>query len=615
MRADKNKMNSNEKHNNETHLAHLVHRQAKAHGNRCAIRYKDYDAGHWVSVNWSEFSQKVQNVACAMLNYGVEVQENIGIFSQNMPQCFYVDFAAFDLRAVVVPLYATSSEVQVQHIVNNTSIRILFVDEQQQYDVAYRVLSVCPTLHQLVVFDRKVMLNGQDKSSVFFDEFISQTFSDDCKEKVNRRMNEVSFDDLATILFTSGTTGESKGVMLHHSCYRAAIRAHVEELTWMSHKDVILNFLPLTHVFERTWLYICLTIGAPVCINRYPARIRESMLEIRPTAMCSVPRFWEKIYHGAMEEINRATGVKRKILMDALKVGRMYYIDYIQKGKTPPLRLAMQNSFYERTVFSFLKKRIGLENGRFFPTAGATISKEVEEFVHSVGIGMIVGYGLTESTATVTLFWRNKFVIGSVGKPLSGVEVKIGANDEICIRGETITKGYYHNEIATQDSFDEEGWFHTGDAGYFKDGCLYLTDRIKDLFKTSNGKYIAPQSLETRLIVDRFIDQIVIIADNRKYVSALIVPNYVLLKDYAQKKDIHYNTIEDLLENSQIHELFEERIETLQQQFASYEQIKRFTLLPSPFSLENGELSNTLKIKRNVVNKNYAILIEKMYEK
>ena len=330
--------------------------------------------------------------------------------------------------------------------------------------------------------------------------------------------------------------------------------------------------------------------------------------------MCSVPRFWEKVYAGVQEKINEATGLKKALMLDAIRVGKVHNLDYLRLGKTPPVMNQLKYKFYEKTIYSLLKKTIGIENGNFFPTAGAAVPDEITEFVHSVGINMIVGYGLTESTATVSCALPTGYDIGSVGVVLPGVEVKIGDNNEILLRGKSITKGYYRKAEATAAAIDSEGWFHTGDAGYFKNGQLYLTERIKDLFKTSNGKYIAPQALETKLVIDRYIDQIAIIADQRKFVSALIVPVYGLVKEYAKEKGIEYKNMNELLLHPKVQGLFRARIETLQQQFAHYEQIKRFTLLTEPFSMERGELTNTLKLKRSVVAVNYKDVIEKMYE-
>ena len=402
--------------------------------------------------------------------------------------------------------------------------------------------------------------------------------------------------------------------MLHHSCYLEQFHTHDERLTTMSDKDVSMNFLPLTHVFEKAWCYLCVHKGVQICINLRPADIQTTIKEIRPTLMCSVPRFWEKVYAGVQEKINETTGVKKALMLDAIRVGKVHNLDYLRLGKTPPVMNQLKYKFYEKTIYSLLKKTIGIENGNFFPTAGAAVPDEINEFVHSVGINMVVGYGLTESTATVSCTLPIGYDIGSVGVVLPGLEVKIGDNDEILLRGKSITKGYYKKAEETAAAIDPEGWFHTGDAGYFKNGQLYLTERIKDLFKTSNGKYVAPQALETKLVIDRYIDQIAIIADQRKFVSALIVPVYGLVKEYAKEKGIEYKDMNELLLHPKIQGLFRARIETLQQQFARYEQIKRFTLLTEPFSMERGELTNTLKLKRSVVAVNYKDVIEKMYE-
>ena len=596
------------------HLSVLVHRRAEKYGDKVALKYRDYETSQWIPITWNQFSQTVRQVANALIELGVQEEENIGIFSQNKPECLYVDFGAFANRAVTIPLYATSSPAQAQYIINDAQIRYIFVGEQFQYDAAFSVFGFCQSLQQLIIFDRAVVRDPRDMTSIYFDEFLETGKALPNNDIVEERTSRASDDDLANILYTSGTTGEPKGVMLHHSNYMEAFRIHDIRLVDMTDQDVSMNFLPLTHVFEKAWTYLCIHKGVQICINLRPVDIQTTIKEIRPTLMCSVPRFWEKVYAGVQEKIAQETGLKKAMMLDAIKVGKIHNIDYLRKGKTPPLMNQLKYKFYEKTVYALLKKTIGIENGNFFPTAGAAVPDEICEFVHSVGINMLVGYGLTESTATVSCFLNKGYEIGSVGTIMPDVEVKIGEENEILLRGKTITKGYYKKAEATAAAIDKDGWFHTGDAGYMKDGQLYLTERIKDLFKTSNGKYIAPQAIEAKLVVDRYIDQISIIADERKFVSALIIPEYKLVKEYAAKKGIRYESMEELLQKPEIIDLFKERIDTLQQQFAHYEQIKRFTLLPHPFSMERGELTNTLKIKRNVLNKNYAAEIEKMYE-
>ena len=597
----------------QTRFSVLIHQQAKKYGDRVALKHRDYKTNTWIPTTWNQFSETVTVVSNALIEMGVGVQENIGVFTQNKPESLFMDFGAFGVRAVTVPLYATSSEAQVHYILEDAQIRYLFVGEQQQYDVAFRVMSLSSTLKQIVVFDRDVKLDSRDESTIYMDDFLALGKNRQHQAEVDKRTAESDTEDLMNILYTSGTTGESKGVMLSHTGYESVMDAHCDRFPGLGENDVVINFLPFTHVFERAWSCWCLCVGAELNINLRPQDIQMTIKEVRPTAMCSVPRFWEKVYAGVQEVINGASGVKKTLMQDAIKVGREHNVEYVCKGKTPPMWLHLKYKFYEKTIYGLLKKTLGLDRGAFFPTAGAAIPPAVQDFVLSVGINMVAGYGLTESIATVSCENNFDHAVGSVGKLMPHMQVKFGENDEILLKGPAITKGYYKKEAATKAAFTEDGWFRTGDAGYIKDDFLYLTERIKDLFKTSNGKYIAPQAIETKMVVDRYIDQISIIADERKFVAALIVPDYKLVEKYAAEKGIQYASMAELLKHESVMELFKERIDTLQQQFAHYEQIKKFTLLPEPFSMAKGELTNTLKIKRNVLNMNYAAEIEAMY--
>ena len=597
----------------QTRFSVLIHQQAKKYGDRVALKHRDYKTNTWIPITWNQFSETVFTVSNALIEMGVNVQENIGVFTQNKPESLFMDFGAFGVRAVTVPLYATSSEAQVHYILEDAQIRYLFVGEQQQYDVAFRVMALSTTLKQIIVFDRDVKLDARDETTIYMDEFLAKGKARQHQAEVEKRTSESDTSDLMNILYTSGTTGESKGVMLDHAGYESVMDAHCERFPGLGENDVVINFLPFTHVFERAWSCWCLCVGAELNINLRPQDIQMTIKEVRPTAMCSVPRFWEKVYAGVNEVIAGATGVKKTLMQDAIKVGREHNVNYVCKGKTPPVWLHLKYKFYEKTIYSVLKKTLGLDRGAFFPTAGAAIPPAVQEFVLSVGINMVAGYGLTESVATVSCENNFDHEIGSVGKLMPHMQVKFGENNEILLKGPAITKGYYKKEAATKTAFTEDGWFRTGDAGYMKDDFLFLTERIKDLFKTSNGKYIAPQAIETKMVVDRYIDQISIIADERKFVAALIVPDYKLVEQFAAEKGIQYASMAELLKHEAVMSLFKERIDTLQQQFAHYEQIKKFTLLPEPFSMAKGELTNTLKIKRSVLNKNYAVEIEAMY--
>lgn len=595
-------------------MSDLIQNQAKKLGNSVALKYKNYETGDWDNVSWNEFSDIVTSVSNALLELNVGIQENIGVFSQNKPECLYVDFGAYGIRAVTIPFYATSSETQVLYMLTDASIRYMFVGEQLQYDVLSKVMALGTNIQKIVVFDRNVKLDPQDRISIYFEDFLEMGKEHKHQAEVDKRISESHSMDIANILYTSGTTGDSKGVMLHHICYESALAAHHQRFPELGTKDLVMNFLPYTHVFERGWTYWCISEGCTLAVNLRPQEIQQSLCEVHPTCMCSVPRFWEKVYHGVQDLINTSSGMKKKLLLEAIEIGKKHNLEYLCQGKEPPVMLHLRYKFFEMTVFDLLRKRLGLENGRFFPTAGAAIPSAVQEFILSVGINMVAGYGLTESLATVSCEEEFDHVIGSVGRVMPHVQVRIGENNEILLKGDSITRGYYKKEAITKAAFTEDGWFRTGDAGYLKDGHLFLTERIKDLFKTSNGKYIAPQSIESKLVVDRFIDQITIIADQRKFVSALIVPNYTLVKQYAQQEGITYSSIAELLKDERIIQLYNTHIDTLQQQFAHYEQIKRFTLLAEPFSLERGELTNTLKIKRSVVAKNYAQEIEAMYQ-
>lgn len=598
----------------KSHLSVLIHDLANKYGDKTALTFKKFGSDKWQSVSWNQFSLRVKQVSNALLNIGAKPHDKIAVFSQNCVHYLYTDFGAYGIKVCSIPFYATSSEQQIQYMINDGQVRFLFVGEQDQYDKAHRVFALCPSLERIIIFDSSVRISTHDPAALYFKDFIKLGENLPRQTEVEALYQSASMDDMANILYTSGTTGDSKGVMLTYGQYDAALRAN-DEVVPVSEKDRVINFLPFTHIFERGWAYLCLSEGAQLFINTYPHEIQESMRQVHPTCMSSVPRFWEKVYIAVKAKMDEAGSVQKKLFYHALAVGRKRNIEYIANGKRPPLTLELEYKIINKTILSMVRKQLGLEHPNIFPTAGAYVSPEVEEFVLSIGIGMVVGYGLTESLATVScVHLDKKFTIGSVGRPISSIQIKIGEDNEILLKGPTITKGYYHRDTTNAKVFDEEGFFRTGDAGYMKDGELFLTERIKDLFKTSNGKYIAPQQVESLLLVDKFIDQVAVIADQRKFVSALIVPEFRLVEEWAREHHIAFSSREDLCANEQVKKMLQERVNTLQQQLAYYEQIKRITLLPHHFSMESGELTNTLKIRRPIINKNYQAEIDKMYE-
>ncbi len=596
------------------HLSVLIHEQAKKYGSKPVLTFRNFGSLEWRTISWNQFSMRVKQVSNALLNLGMNPQETIGVFAQNCVQYLYTDFGAYGVRVISIPFYATSSEQQIQYMIQDAAVKYLFVGEQEQYDKAHRIATLCPSLEKIIIFDPSVRISSHDPNSIYFEDFLRLGEGLPRQSEVEDRWKQSNYEDICNILYTSGTTGESKGVLLTYKMYHAALVAN-NKCVPVTEKDRVINFLPLTHVFERGWAYLCLSEGAQLIVNTYPKEIQDSMRETHPTCMSAVPRFWEKVYVAVKARMESSSAMQRKLFYHALNVGRKRNITYLARGKRVPLALEMEYKVLNRTILGLVRKQLGLENPNIFPTAGAYVSPEVEEFVHSIGIDMIVGYGLTESLATVSCDHKGEpFTVGSVGRPIEGIQIKISEEGEVMLKGDTITPGYFRREALNAEAFDADGFFHTGDSGYLKDGELFLKERIKDLFKTSNGKYVAPQMIESMLLVDKFIEQVAVIADQRKFVSALIVPEFTVLEEWAKRQNITFESREELCADKQVNEMMHERIDTLQQRLASYEQIKHFTLLAHHFSMESGELTNTLKLRRAVVNKNYQAVIDKMYE-
>ena len=594
------------------HFSKLVAAKAKKQASRAALYYRDYSVAKWVEITWRELHEKVERVARALVSLGVKEEDRVAICSQNMPQALMVDFANYANRAISVPMYATASVQQIEYIINDAEIEVLCVGEQIQYDNALEVIKNSKFLKHIIVFDPSVDLKGESRA-MYFEDFMRKGDDQSLQKTVEKRTKAATDDDLAIIMYTSGTTGESKGVMLPHSCLLEAMRIHDQRLVHIKRSDTSMAFLPLTHIFERAWTYFCLWEDVKVYLNQRPSDIQNTLKEVRPTMLCAVPRFWEKIAAGVQLKIDTFSPFKKAMVTWALAVGEEYNIGYRKDLKRAPLGLAIRYKIADRLIFSTLKKVVGLDRGRLFPVAGAALDDKLAKFFISLGLPIMYGYGLTETTATVCCYPYNNYVIGSMGTLMPDVQVKIGEDGEILVKGKTVCSGYYKKPEINANSF-VDGWFRTGDAGKLVDGKhLYMTDRLKDLFKTSNGKYIAPQQIETILGGDVFIEQVAVIGNNRNYVTAIIAPNIEAIKGYAEQNGIKYEYVDELMDNPQICKMMEERIAELQKDMAPYEKIKKFRMIKRGFTIESGELTSTLKLRRAVILQNYAAMIEEMY--
>ncbi|REC49397.1 AMP-dependent synthetase/ligase [Chryseobacterium pennipullorum] len=583
----------------------IILKNVEKHPIKAAIGFKKKEAG-WKELSWKKFSEIVFKTANALKEAGVQENDRVAIYSDNSSEWMIFDLASMSIGAVTVPIYSTNNAEQAEYIINDSGAKVVLAGNQVQYNACLELLQKEENSLQTIVVSKKAVWIKKEFSSFYLEDFIAKASSklDICKKED---------DDTATLIYTSGTTGTPKGVMLTHGNFIRAFDSHFEFFKFKNFEEELsLAFLPLSHVFERSWSLLCLYGGARVYFLEDPKNVAKALEEVKPTTMCAVPRFFQKVYAGVLEKAEEGSSLKKKIFDWALKTG-WETAELRRNEKAIPFGLKLRESVADMLVFSKIKNKMG---GRlwFLPCGGASLSPEVTKFFESVGIHVTVGYGLTETTATLTLFPLTHFEHGTSGKPLPGVEMRIGDGDEIQARGNGIMKGYYNRPEETEKVFTEDGWFKTGDAGKFDDkGNLIITDRIKDLMKTSNGKYIAPQQIENLLTNNNFIQQIMLIAEGRQFVSALIVPNFEFLQDYLKKNNIPFTTWEEAVKNETVISLYKEKIKELQNHLADYEKVKKFTLMPAEFDINTGEITPTLKVKRNVVMKKYADIIEKMY--
>lgn len=598
------------------HFAEYPHQFRTRYPNKPLLRYYSRQSEKWVKLNGEQVANRCLAAAKGLAYLQLKKGDRVAIYSPNTVQGLCTELGIFMMRGVSVPLYATSTPDQVAFIVEDAEVETMFVGGQFQYNNAYEVQQRCPMLRRLIIIDPAVVLAEGDTTSMYYDEFIRRGDSVTYENKANVTSSEALATDLAVIIYTSGTSGQSKGVMLHHSNFIEQVYAHQLKYPFISPRDISMCFLPLNHIFEKAWTYLCLSMGVSIAILSDPKKILDALPMVRPTMMSNVPRFWEKVYMGVQDKINQAPTPIRGVMRHAIRIGERYFFDYINVGKKVPLHLSMLFSIYDHTLFAKVRKTIGLQRGRFFPTAGAAISPEIYRFLRSINVPMVVGYGLSETTATVSSCPLVGFDLNSIGTVMPALQVKIDPEtSEILIKGPTVTSGYYHNDAANAEAFTEDGFFRTGDAGRLEGDTLYFTERIKDLFKTANGKYIAPQMLEGMLTIDPIIEQVAIIGDGYKFVSALIYPNWEVLRREARQRGIDTSVSDEALaENHELHRLMTTHIEQALSSVAQYEKVKRFVLLTEPFSMEKGELTNTLKIRRKVINEHFAKEIASMYE-
>ena len=564
----------------------------------------------WQSISWEKLGTITTQLSKALLQQGVAPQQTVGILSQNTPQWTLTDLACLQIRAVTVPIYTSNTAEQALYVMNHAEIKFLFVGDEKQYLKALEVADQCPSLQKIILFDDHIPLKEQ-KYSIHWTDFLALGNNDALDDVLQQRIDSRDLSDLFTVIYTSGTTGEPKGVMLTYENLAYQMLGHSQRLE-VDDTDSSLSFLPLTHVYERAWTFFCLYKAIVVYYLEDTNLVREALAEVRPTLMCAVPRFYEKIFATVHDKADASSFAKRMLFKLAVKTGRRV-LTLKEQNRKPSFLLKKAYNFFDKMVYTKLKAVLG---GRikFMPCGGANLEPSIGRFFQSIGINVKLGYGMTETTATVSCWGDNRFNLQSVGTLMPNVQVRIGEDNEILVKGGMVMKGYYKNPEETAKAFTPDGFLRTGDAGKIdENNNLFITERIKELMKTSNGKYIAPQLIEGKVGKYNLIEQIAVIADGKKFVSALIVPNYEMLTQAFKDLNIKYKNTADLIKHSQVIEYIGKQLQKFQSDLPDYEQIKKFTLLPTAFSIERNEITPTLKLRRKVIYANYSREIEAMY--
>jgi long-chain acyl-CoA synthetase len=563
-------------------------------------------------ISYDKLREETENFAMGLLDFGVKRGDKISLISENRPEWVYSDFAIAGLGAINVPLYPISTSDTIQFILNDSVSVGVIVSNKFHLNKVLKIREKCKCTNFIIVMNE---IDVSEYKDVY-------TFAQIQEKGKQRKEEEPDFfseslklareDDLATIIYTSGTTGEPKGVMLTHWNIMSNVKSAHEAFS-IGEDEMWLSFLPLCHIFERmAGYYTALAGGGCIAYAESIERISQNMEEIRPTLVTAVPRLFERMYSKIKRNVESQPEKKQRIFNWAIEVGKEYRLA-ARSGNSVPISLTLKNKMADKLVFSKLRARTG-GRIRFFISGGAALARELGQFFEAVGILIVEGYGLTESSPVISANREYDYKFGTVGKPFPGVEVKIAKDGEILAYGPNIMQGYFNNKKET-DAVLKEGWLHTGDIGVFDaDGFLIITDRKKHLFKTSGGKYIAPGPIENLFLASKFIEQFVLIGDRRMFLTALIVPDMEALKEYADANRIHYQTENDLIELKQIYELLEQELGQFQKNLANFERIRKFTILDKPFSVEEGELTPKLSVRRKVIEERYKDLIDDMYQ-
>ena len=587
----------------------LLRHQAARLDARLAVKFRKQ--GNWVTLSYAQFFNRSLMVARGLRKLGIKPGDKVAILSENRAGWIIADMGILCAGGVTVPVYPTNTPEQIQYTLNHSDARIVFISGKWQYRKLLEIKDAIPMVQLVVSFERFLGEPALPLTTFYQLSEIDDPITDREREEIGGVIDAIDPESLMTIIYTSGTTGTPKGVMLSHRNILFDVCATIRKAKVLEEGEVFLSFLPLSHVLERsTGYYLPVARGAMIAFADSIEKITENMLEVQPTVMVCVPRLFEKIHSRIHEYVHELSLYKRKLFKTVLSIGRRYvYARYIDKKV--PFLLALQHAVADRMVFKKLRRRFG-DNLKFCSCGGAPLDREINEFFWSIGVPILEGYGLTETSPVLCNNTFDKLRFGSVGTPLESTEFTIAEDGEILVRGPQVMLGYYKDEEANKEAF-RDGWFKTGDIGRLDDDFLVITDRKKDLIVTAAGKNIAPQPIENLLKRDKYVSQAYIYGDRKPYLTALLVPTLEKLLEFAREKQLTYTDLEDLVVHEPVLELYRQRVEAVNAELARFETIKKFVLLPRDFTLEAGELTPTLKLKRRVISDRYKDMIERMY--